>query len=327
MSKNEGARWCITIHRGLSVIKGGMNIDMRLFISLHLMQRAYRFPLIPLAAAIVASVLLLVGCQKKPILEVEQLHSALHDVKNRCASVYAADDLEQIQPLIDDMDSLAGKGKRKNTAEKAREAMAILERIEEKTERRKTELRMAAEAAKERAESEVVQADKELSRTYAKELLLQAEEFLNKGTILLRRSDCSLEESHAFFVISAEHSIMAKEQSIAERERIALEEAEKWRLEALKEVKPAEKKEIREWIVKTGDSLWKIAAEKEIYDNPLLWPLIFWANRSQIKEPDVIYDGQKLKIPRNVKVEEVEQALRKAKTGNVSHVYNSANGQ
>ncbi len=283
--------------------------------------------MVRLAILIITVTFLLAGCQKKPILEVEQVHAALHDVKERCASAYATEDLERIQPLIDDMDSLAVKAKRKNTVEKALEALAILELIGEKTERKKTEMRVIAEAAKERAEAELVQADKELSLFYAKDLVLLAEEFMKKGKALLRGSDCNLEESHAFFVISAEHSMKAKELSIAERERIALEEAEKRRLEAQKEVKPPEKKEIREWIVRKEDSLWKIAARTEIFDNPLLWPLIFWANRSQIKEPGIIYEGQRLKIPRNVKAEEVEQALREAKTGEVSGARTSTNGK
>ena len=98
-------------------------------------------------------------------------------------------------------------------------------------------MKIIAEAAKERAEEELVHADKELAQFYAKDLVAQAQEFLKKGKVLLWDSDCRLEESHAFFVISAEHAIKAKTLSIVERERIALEEAEKRRLEALKEVK------------------------------------------------------------------------------------------
>lgn len=45
------------------------------------------------------------------------------------------------------------------------------------------------------------------------------------------------------------------------------------------------------------DCLWNIAKKKDIYDNAWLWPKIWQGNRDQIKDPDLIYPGQKLKIP------------------------------
>ena len=43
------------------------------------------------------------------------------------------------------------------------------------------------------------------------------------------------------------------------------------------------------------DCLWNIAKKPKIYDNPFLWPKIWQGNRDQIKNPDVIHKGQKLK--------------------------------
>jgi LysM domain len=48
---------------------------------------------------------------------------------------------------------------------------------------------------------------------------------------------------------------------------------------------------------KDRDCLWNIAKKPKIYDNPFLWPKIWQGNRDQIKNPDVIKTGQKLKIP------------------------------
>ena len=48
---------------------------------------------------------------------------------------------------------------------------------------------------------------------------------------------------------------------------------------------------------KDRDCLWNIAKKPKIYDNPFLWPKIWQGNRDQIKNPDVIKKGQKLKIP------------------------------
>ncbi len=45
------------------------------------------------------------------------------------------------------------------------------------------------------------------------------------------------------------------------------------------------------------DCLWNIAKKRDVYDNAWLWPKIWQGNRDQIKDPDVIHAGQKLKIP------------------------------
>ena len=46
------------------------------------------------------------------------------------------------------------------------------------------------------------------------------------------------------------------------------------------------------------ECLWNIAAKKNIYNDPWKWKRIYMANKDQIKNPDIIYPGQKLRIPR-----------------------------
>lgn len=55
-------------------------------------------------------------------------------------------------------------------------------------------------------------------------------------------------------------------------------------------------KEVDYTVVK-GDYLWKIAKKKEFYGNGFAWPVIYKANRDQIKDPDLIYPKQVFKIP------------------------------
>lgn len=59
------------------------------------------------------------------------------------------------------------------------------------------------------------------------------------------------------------------------------------------------------------DCLWNIAKKPKIYDNAFLWPKIWQGNRDQIKNPDLIYRGQKLKIPEKGDLTKAERsALR-----------------
>ena len=66
--------------------------------------------------------------------------------------------------------------------------------------------------------------------------------------------------------------------------------------------------------VVTGDNLWNISAKSEIYDNPYQWPLIYKANRNQIKDADLIYAGQVFDIDRDVSASDVDAAVNHAKT-------------
>jgi nucleoid-associated protein YgaU len=63
---------------------------------------------------------------------------------------------------------------------------------------------------------------------------------------------------------------------------------------------------------KDRDCLWNIAKKPKIYDNPFMWPKIWQGNRDQIKNPDVIQPGQKLKIPPKADLtKEEKSAVRK----------------
>ncbi len=49
------------------------------------------------------------------------------------------------------------------------------------------------------------------------------------------------------------------------------------------------------YVIQSGDSLSKIA--KKYYQNAMEYPRIFEANKEVIKDPDLIYPGQKIRIP------------------------------
>lgn len=64
------------------------------------------------------------------------------------------------------------------------------------------------------------------------------------------------------------------------------------------------------YTVKRGETLPQIAARPEIYNDQTLWPLIYRANRDQIRDPRFISPGQVLRVPRNPSREDIAEARR-----------------
>jgi nucleoid-associated protein YgaU len=84
-------------------------------------------------------------------------------------------------------------------------------------------------------------------------------------------------------------------------ENIARLQAQKQRVDGLLALLAQTNKQHMTYIVGTWkhdrDCLWNIAKKPKIYDNPFLWPKIWEDNRGQIKNPDLIYKGERLSIP------------------------------
>lgn len=66
------------------------------------------------------------------------------------------------------------------------------------------------------------------------------------------------------------------------------------------------------YVVEEGDSLSGISEKDKIYGNWKMWPLIYDANRNQIKDPDLIYPEQDLGIPRDYTDQQSMNAKQRA---------------
>jgi LysM repeat protein len=110
-----------------------------------------------------------------------------------------------------------------------------------------------------------------------------------------------------------------------EKARAATAEAKEKKIEALGKEVTVKKEDAKKqgeldsssafpsiYTVKKGDNLPNIAARHDIYNDSFMWPLIYKANRDQIKDPKVLYGGQELKIPRDVSLDDIIQARREA---------------
>lgn len=92
-------------------------------------------------------------------------------------------------------------------------------------------------------------------------------------------------------------------------------QAQEGRLDALKRTLASLQMEMTYTVgtwAKDRDCLWNIAKKPKIYDNAFLWPKIWQGNRDQIKNPDIIHPGQKLKIPPKAPLTNEEKAAERS---------------
>jgi nucleoid-associated protein YgaU len=72
--------------------------------------------------------------------------------------------------------------------------------------------------------------------------------------------------------------------------------------------------ETRSYVVQEGESLWHVAGQSKVYGNSYLWPLVWQANKSKVKQPYQLYKGMHLTIPAHPTVQEVSTALAYSKS-------------
>lgn len=72
--------------------------------------------------------------------------------------------------------------------------------------------------------------------------------------------------------------------------------------------------------VTKGETLWQIAGYEDIYGSPVKWQKIYEANKEIIKEPDLIFPGQVLYIPRDI-IEKKIKELSSESSSKVQEAY------
>jgi hypothetical protein len=78
-----------------------------------------------------------------------------------------------------------------------------------------------------------------------------------------------------------------------------------------------------DYAVGDGENLWTISAKPEVYGEGLLWPLLYQANRDQIKDPRQIFPGQSLSIRRDMTETDLEDARQRARESDIFPVHPS----
>lgn len=139
-----------------------------------------------------------------------------------------------------------------------------------------------------------------------------------------RRAVALAEEGHARRVAeeAAERARAEEQARLAEEAARKVEKTVRVEKKKPKVVIPAPKPKpkiqlVSEYRVGDGETLWTISAQPEVYNEGLLWPLLYQANRDQIKNPRQIFPGQSLSIRRDMTQAELEEARQKARESDI----------
>jgi nucleoid-associated protein YgaU len=62
--------------------------------------------------------------------------------------------------------------------------------------------------------------------------------------------------------------------------------------------------------IEKGQTLWGIAKSESAYGKACNWPLLYKANKTDVQDPDLIYPGQVLKVPKDVPAVESDNACK-----------------
>ena len=161
-------------------------------------------------------------------------------------------------------------------------------------------------------EDEQEEADRYFQLTLLKGQLLEREVAEEKARQLAEAARLAEEQKRA------ELELLARLEAERRARVRAAEKAQKEAAEAAAEaerrkVKPQkEPPQVSSWTVRRGESLPLIASRPEVFGDSNLWPLIYRANRDQIRDPRHIWPGQVLRVPRNLGRDDFAEARRYA---------------
>jgi len=218
----------------------------------------------------------------------------------------AADgELDSAGKILEDIDKYLKDEDLKSAFPALDKASELLDAAKEKIEKEEAEAKRRCEikiASVEKLYEELVKEDKD--RRFAevlqksKEILIEARNTLDEKKFDLsmqNAKDAELLLNSTSITIKNEYS-KKKEIKDKNEEKISKDDSKD---DSIEEGSVDEGNKIRFYTVeyrkRNKDCLWRIALK--VYKNAKLWPLIYKANKDLIKDPDLIFPGQKFIIP------------------------------
>ena len=262
--------------------------------------RASALVLILLSACFAAA-----GCPQAPVRQISDARAAIERAQDERADLYAAESLQKAEEFLrraeEEMEAgrnRDAKGHSVNARKRAERSLEITIPKREEAREGARELIDHALALFDKAEAQDAVSLAPDRTTEAREALDESEGAFSERDYIRsaeRAADAMVYLDDALRLCSEEAARKAAEEEEEEEERTD-------------EVPALPKTHT----VKRGESLWRISGYTEVYNDPVMWRLIYTANRDQIKDWGFIYPGQILTIQRDATPEQVREARRLA---------------
>jgi nucleoid-associated protein YgaU len=234
--------------------------------------------------------------QKQSVKDrISQLRREVDQLKKDRGSEFAGEDLEVVVTSLNEADSLLEQDKIEDAKKKTTDAENSLAIAKEKTTKG-----LALDKAK--------SVEKLLEETRKKDTQNKFKTETDRAAVMIADGRKLLEsESYKDSLAKFEEA-----ESLLCSLGIAGEKKD-LKDKGLQKDKDMEGKKIYEVIYnkKKRDCLWRIAGK--VYNNAKLWPLIYIANKDQIKDPDLIFPGQRFVIPEIPDKKELQQKINEGK--------------
>lgn len=260
--------------------------------------------------AVIATSLTIAGCTKPPVQEMDNAKAAMKAAQDSGAEVCADTEYQKAKNAVDSAEAkMAEAEKGGDKGELYKEAKAELVQAVADFEK-------AKQVAQERAQvNEKAKAELETAK---KNLSANAEDGM-KYSATYKDAQAKIDEAQALIdkcegekalevlkQINSENDAIQKEVVDGKAAAMKAEAStaanggavQTANSDASKAAVAKTMEELARYTVVKGDNLWNISKAK--YLNPFMWPLIYWSNKEQIKDPDLIFPGQVFKIRKAV---------------------------
>ena len=221
--------------------------------------------------------------------KINQLTKELDELKSGKGKTYAGDEITKAETAIGEANELLAK-------KKPNESLPLVTAAENSI--KAAQLKTRQGAAREKLDT--------VSNLYTS---IKTKDTENKYKDNLEKADVLIQSSRKFFENGSYDESMAKSdeaEALLNSTSVTIGKTDddkkgSGKVEIEIEEKPTYY--VVKYRKKDTDCLWRIAMH--VYRDAKLWPIIYKANRDQIKDPDLIFPGQKFMIPSIGKKKEI----------------------
>jgi nucleoid-associated protein YgaU len=252
------------------------------------------------------------GCAKPPTKEMSDAKMAFQAAVDAGAQEYASEQYMSAEEALNEANRLMERKKYKQAREKALEALKLSREAEVGAVNSKNAANRDAKDMYDLALAAVNSANEAGADTYAQEQMQDARRTLLEAKRTYEAGDYKTAKQLAEAALAKARAAeaAAKQGESARREQMAQQVAQE-----IADPGATPRPYPTEHVVIKGETLWWIAEYKQIYDDPFQWPLIYKANRSKIKDPDLIFPDQVFAITRPPELTDdmIKEAIKFAK--------------